>query len=160
VVYNGLWAVAVAGLPTDRPLPVVATPMPCGELTGRWRTIDVLVDPTAETASTEAVEGVMVDHGQLMCVALDALGQFRMWESLDGLADFVFWGTDAADLATKVGAPRLTDREFGWTDLSMADIDAHAQRTQQLIAEQKLRVGVDYRPHGNLERLNAQIRAN
>jgi hypothetical protein len=160
VTYNDLWAVAVAGLPVDRPLPVVATPMPDGEFAGRWRSIDVVVDPQAEVARTQTVKGVMVDHGQLMCVDLDAMGEFRMGESHDGLADFVFWGADAADLATKVGARSLTENEFGWADAPIAAIGAHAERTQQLIAEEDLQVAVDYRPHDNLERLNTQVRTN
>jgi hypothetical protein len=89
VIYNRLWAVATGDLSTDRPLPVVATPMPDGEFTGRWRSIDVIVDPAAAAAATQTVQGVMVEHGQLMCVDLEALGEFRMWEPLDGLADFV-----------------------------------------------------------------------
>jgi hypothetical protein len=160
VTYNRLWAVAVAGLPTDTTLPVVGRPMPEGEFAGRWRSVDVVVNPAASVASSRTVQGVMVEHGQLMCVDLEALGEFRMWESFDGLADFVFWGADAAGLATQVGASRVTDREFGWTDLPMADAGAHAQRAQQLIEERGLRVGVDYRPHDNLERLNAQVRVN
>jgi hypothetical protein len=102
----------------------------------------------------------MVDHGQLMCVDLDALGEFRMWESLDGCGDFVFWGADAATAAKTVGAPRLGGEEFGWLDLPMAELDALADRTQGLIDEHGWRMAVDYRPHDNLERLNAQVRVN
>jgi hypothetical protein len=32
----------------------------------------------------------MVEHGQLICTDLEAFGQFRRREPLDGLADFVF----------------------------------------------------------------------
>lgn len=160
VTYNRLWAVAAGGLPTDRPLPVVATPMPEGEFGGRWRSVDVVVDPAAAVARTETVQGVMVDHGQLMCVDLDALGAFRMWESIDGLADYVFWGADAADLATQVGAASLGGGRFGWSDTPTADIDAHARRTQQIIVARHLEVAVDYRPHDNLELLNSQVRTN
>jgi hypothetical protein len=160
VTYNRRWAVAVADLPTGRPLPVVATPMPDGEFSGRWRSIDVVVDPAGEVAGSQDVQGVMVEHGQLMCVDLEALGEFRMWEPLDGLADFVFWGADAADLATEVGAGRIAEGEFGWTDLPVAEVGGHARHTQQLIEERDLRVGVDFRPHDNLERLNAQVRVD
>ncbi|GIH97637.1 DUF2185 domain-containing protein [Planobispora siamensis] len=160
VVYNRLWAVAVGGLPADRPLPVVAEAMEGGEFPGRWRSIDVIVDPDAETVDSHAVQGVMVDHGQLMCADLGALGEFRMWESLDGRADFVFWGADAAELAARVGATRLTDREFGWTDVIEEEIGAHAERVQEAARREGLKIGVDFRPHDNLERLNAQIRAN
>lgn len=160
VTYNNRWAVAVAGLPTDRALSVLGVPMPDGPFAGRWRSIDVVVDATAEVAKTETVQGVLVEHGQLACLDLDALGEFRMWESLDGLADFVFWGADAAELASTVDASPLNEEEFGWTDLPVAEIGALAQRTQRLVADQDLRVMVDYRPHDNLERLNTQIRTN
>jgi hypothetical protein len=160
VTFNRLWAVACGGLPTDRLCQVVATPMPDVEFAGRWRWIDVVVAPELEVVKAEPVQGVMVEHGQLMCVDLDALGEFRMWESLDGLGDFVFWGADASDLANSVGARRLNDGEFGWTDLPMAEVRAGADRTQRLIKEQGLRVAVDYRPHDNLELLNGQVRVN
>jgi hypothetical protein len=160
LTYNGFWAVAVGGVPTDRPLPVVATPMPEGEFAGRWRSIDVVADAAAEVATSETVEGVTVEHGQLMCVDLDALGEFRMWEPIDGLADFVFRGADAADLAATVGADALPDAEYGWVDVPIDEIGERAQRTQRLIADGQLRVGVDFRPHDNLERLNAQVRAD
>jgi hypothetical protein len=160
VAYNRLWAVACAGLPVTGGWPVVATSMPDGEFADRFRCIDVVVAPGADVVTTVPVQGVMVDHGQLMCVDLDALGEFRMWESLDGLGDFVFWGADATTAAEAVSAPRLGDNEFGWSDLPMAEVDALADRTQQLAKEHGWRIGVDYRPHDNLERLNAQIRAN
>jgi hypothetical protein len=160
VTYNRLWAVAVGGLPVDRPLPVMATSMPQGEFAGRWRSIDVVVDPTVEVARTEITQGVMVEHGELLCADLDALGEFRMWESLDGLGDFVFWGADAADLAVRVGARTLNDHEFGWTALPMAEVDTRAAETRRIVKEQGLQLGIDYRPHDNLERLNAQVRVN
>jgi hypothetical protein len=160
VTFNRLWAVACGGLPVTGAWSVVATSMPDGEFAGRWRWIDVVVAPGVEVVTTVPVQGVMVDHGQLMCVDLDALGEFRMWESLDGCGDFVFWGADAATAAKTVGAPRLGGEEFGWLDLPMAELDALADRTQGLIDEHGWRMAVDYRPHDNLERLNAQVRVN
>jgi hypothetical protein len=160
VTYNRMWAVACSGLPRTGALPVVATPMPDGEFAGRWRYIDVVVEPGVEVVTTEPVQGVMVEHGQLICADLDALGEFRMWESLDGLGDFVFWGADAASAAEAAQAVRLGEGEYGWLNVPMTELDALADRTQRLIKEHGWRVGVDYRPHDNLERLNAQVRAN
>ena len=90
VVYNGLWSVAIAGVPTDRSLPILATPMPDGEFAERWRSIDVVIDAKAKASRSVSTQGVMVEHGQLLCSDLEAFGEFRMWQSLDGLADFVF----------------------------------------------------------------------
>ena len=158
VHYNNLWAVAVGDLPARRTLRIEATPMPQGEFAGRWRSIDVVIDAEGVAAQSLPVQGVMVEHGQLVCADLEAFGQFRMWEPLDGLADFVFWGQDAPAIAEKFQAPRLDDRHFGWLNVSNAEMHRFAQPVQAWIESQKLHAGVDYRPHCNLEKLNAQIR--
>lgn len=160
IPYNRHWAVCVGGLPSDRALKIVAEPMPRGEFAGRWRWIDVVVDARARTVRSDSVQGVMVEHGQLLFAGLGPLGSFRMWESLDGLADFVFWGADAPALARELGVEQLDQGNYGWRDVTMAAIGEHADAVQQRIERGELRVGVDYRPHCNLERLNAQVRAN
>jgi len=161
VQYNNLWGVVVGGLPAGRRLPVVGWLLPDDhELAGRFRTIAVLVDEQAAVVRSRTVQGVMVDHGQLMCVGLEPLGAFKMWEPADGLADYVFWGRDAERVATELGAARLDDTLFGWRDLPMADVGRHAQPLQQRIADERLAIAVDYRPHDNLEALNAQIRGS
>jgi len=158
VEFNGIWGVVVGGLPHG-PIPVVGSLLD-GELAQRFRSVDLVIDERAAVARSETVTGVMVDHGQLLCAGLGPLGAFKMWESLDGLADFVFWGRDAAPLAAASQAPELDDGLFGWTDLPMARVGEHAGPIQQRIHEEKLGVNVDYRPHCNLERLNAQIRSS
>ena len=158
VYYNNLWGVVLSGLPKERTLPIQATPMPDGEFRGRWRTVDIVIDETAAVARSEEIVGVMVDHGQLICSDLEAFGNFRMWESVDGKADFVFWGRDAAEVAKKFKAQTLSASEFGWKDLPLKEIDKHAGKVQDHIQDKKLKVGVDYRPHCNLEKLNSQIR--
>ena len=159
VQYNNLWAVAIADVPTDRSLPILATPMPEGEFSGRWRTIDVVIDANAIASRSVYTEGVMVEHGQLLCSDLEAFGEFRMWHSLDGLADFVFWGEQAAGVAQVFQAAKFGEREYGWKDLPIEEIQQHAQAVQSHIQKNGLNVGVDYRPHCNLEKLNSQIRA-
>lgn len=158
VHYNKLWGVAISGIPRDRSFPIHATAMPEGEFNGRWRSIDIIIDENATVARSEETVGVMVEHGQLICSDLEAFGQFRMWESVDGLADFVFWGRDAAEVAKKFKAQKLNEREFGWVNLPEKEIDKHAEKVQDYIDSKELKVGVDYRPHCNLEKLNVQIR--
>ncbi len=158
VPYNGLWAVAVGQLPRDRSFPIHGIPMPKGEFAGRWRSIDVVIDPRARVARSITTQGVMVEHGQFICSDLEAFGDFRMWQSQDGLADFVFWGQDAEALAREFAAPRLDDSLFGWTNVPEQDIGRLAQPVQETVDRQALKVGVDYRPHCNLEKLNSQIR--
>lgn len=158
VHYNQHWAVAIGGLPTDRTLRIEAVPMPDGEFAGRWRSIDVVIDAESPVACSLPVQGVMVEHGQLICADLDAFGQFRMWEPIDGLADFVFWGKDAPSIAEKFQANEFEGGHFGWRDVPDAEVHRYAQPVQDWIASRKLYAGVDYRPHCNLEKLNAQIR--
>lgn len=158
VTYNRFWGVVVGDLPADRGLPVYGEPLETGEFAGRWRTVELVVDDEAVVASVDEVSGVMVEHGQLMFSGLAALGSFRAGESHDGLADYVFWGRDARALAEVVGAEALDGDEFGWRDRSIADIGALARSVTQQ-CEAGLKVGRDYRPHCNLEALNAQIRA-
>lgn len=158
VPYSQLWSVVISGLPTDRKLPVYATPIEEGQFSGRWRSIDLVIDENARVARSESVEGVMVDYGQLICADLVAFQEFRMWESLDGLGDFLFWGQDAEELATELGIGLITDREFGWRDVALEELKTHADRVQSLVDERKLQIGIDFRPHCNLEKLNAQIR--
>lgn len=156
--YQNLWAVAVAGLPKNRSLPLIATPMPEGDFEGRWRSIDIVINETAAVSKSVTTMGVMVDHGQLICADLEAFGEFKMWESLDGLADFVFWGPDAEVIAKKFNARELDSEEFGWLNVPIDEIGKHAQAVQDYVYEHKSRVGSDYRPHCNLEKLNSQIR--
>jgi hypothetical protein len=133
-------------------------PQKKGQFAGRWRSIDVVIDEAAAVAQSLPLQGVMVEHGQMICTDVEAFGAFRMWDSLDGLADFVFWGKDAPALAEKFQASRLDDHNFGWLNVPDAQIGQYAQPVQDWVASQKLHVAMDYRPHCNLEKLNAQIR--
>lgn len=158
VKYNGLWAVVVRVPAAVTGAPVVGVPFTEGEFEGRWQHIDVVFDEAAEAAREVEVQGVMVDHGQLLFSGLEPLGQFRMWESLDGLADYVFWGSDAKQLSQAVGAISTGEGQFGWRDVAIEQIGVRANEVQRRIQAEKLRVAVDYRPHCNLERLNAALR--
>ncbi len=159
VLYNHLWAVAIGGVPAGRSLQVVANGLPeDSEFTGRWRSIDVVIDEVTPVARSIPLQGVMVEHGQLICADLEAFGSFRMWEPLDGLADFIFWGKDAAAVAKKFNAPQLETGQYGWVDVPDGVISTHAQPVQDWVESEKLHVAVDYRPHCNLEKLNTQIR--
>ncbi|RZO65517.1 MAG: DUF2185 domain-containing protein [Sandaracinaceae bacterium] len=157
--YDRLWAVGVGELPRDRALPVVGIPMPPGEFAGRFRSIDVVIDPEATVARSERVFGVMVDHGQLACVDLDVLDALHARRPLDGKADYLFWGPDASALAEEIGAPRLNEREHGWLDLPDPEVGRYAAPIQAAVDERGLRVSVDYRPHCHVEQINQQVRS-
>lgn len=160
VQYNNLWAVAISGLPTDRTLQVEATPMPPGEFGNRWRSIDIVVEPNVEVAASLAIQGVMVEHGQIICSDLETFGEFKMWVARDGLADFIFWGKDAPAIAEKFQASQIDGHNFGWLDVPINEVHQYAGPLQDWIDSQKLQANVDYRPHCNLEMLNRQIREN
>ena len=55
-------------------------------------------------------------------------------------------------------AAKIGEREYGWKDLPIEEIQQYAQAVQNHIEKNGLKVGVDYRPHCNLEKLNSQIR--
>jgi len=158
-LFDRRWAVAVDGLPRDRALPVVGVPMPPGEFAGRFRSIDVVVEPDATVARSERVFGVRVDHGQLACIDLDVLDAFHAGRSLDGKADYVFWGRDAAAVAEEFGAPRIDEREHGWLDIPVDEVGEHAAPIQAAMEERGLALAVDYRPHCHVEQINRQVRS-
>lgn len=160
VQYNGIWAVAVSGLPKDRSFEVYGTPLLDDEFSGRWRSIDIIVEKNATVAKSETLQGIMVEHGQFICADIKAFNAFRMGESLDGQGDFVFWGADAATLAAELSVPAIDKKTFGWKNLPIKEIDVHADHVQGIVEKRTLKLGTDYRPHCNLERLNAQIRSS
>jgi len=48
---------------------------------------------------SEKVEHVGVDYARMLIADFDVLGAWHHGDSLDGLADFVFWGGDAEQVA-------------------------------------------------------------
>ncbi len=42
---------------------------------------------------------------------VDVLGAWKHEESLDGLANYLFWGRDAEQIATAVEAPRVEEKD-------------------------------------------------
>ena len=62
---------------------------------------------------------VAVDYARLLIADFDALGAWKHEDSLDGLADYVFWGEDAEHVAQAPGAPLLASSEFGLFTLSI-----------------------------------------
>lgn len=160
VTYANNWCVAVGGFPTDQVLEVLGHELTEPEFAGRYGRIEVRVPKAAPVARIDKVLGVVVEHGQLMFTGLRALGEFKMFESLDGLGDFVFRGPDAEALAKELGAARIHDGLWGWLDRPMAEVRKLATTTQDEVERRALRVGVDYRPHCNLGRLNAAMRSS
>ena len=149
VQFAGVWAVATAGLPTARDIPVFGERVRRGENEGRYSEVHLEVAGHEWVESSQLIGKVMVDKARLMFVDPDALGAWVHDRSLDGKADFVFWGRDAAEVARKTRAPHLDDGIFGWVDL---DIDAVLEKGLPIEEGRGLgglRVATDFRPHSH-----------
>nr|MBA2543082.1 hypothetical protein [Deltaproteobacteria bacterium] len=93
------------------------------------------------------------------CMDHGALDHWQHEDSLDGKADFVFWGRDAPMLARVMNAPRLTEG-FGWIGLSIEEAEAKADLAARKKAENSWLLATDYRPHSHHYRALAAARAN
>jgi hypothetical protein len=109
-------------------------------------------------ASTELVAHVGVDTAKLLVIDPDAAGEWTSNETLDGKADFVFWGRDAASLAEAVRAPQLDDGQFGWVDLPVREAVERGTEAERVKAKRGLKLATDFRPHSHVYQLLAQIR--
>jgi hypothetical protein len=79
-------------------------------------------------------------------------------DCIDGKADFVFWGRDAADLAAAVGAPALPDGQFGWRDLDVDEVVERGTAAEKLRTERGWKLATDFRPHSHHWQLLEQAR--
>ncbi len=159
VQFHGIWATTASGLPTDRALGVL------GERVGGrsewaecWRAVWVEVTGSV-VARSERAGDVMVDRARLAFADADALGAWRHEEPIDGRADFVFWGRDAAAAARAASAPSLGDGEFGWRDLPVEEAAERGTGVEELRRERSLRIATDFRPHSHQFYVLDQIRS-
>jgi hypothetical protein len=160
VQFHGIWATAVAGLPEDRALRVVGEPMPDGRAeAGRLRSVAILAREGV-IARAERLGHVMVDWGRLLALDVGALSLWKTDESLDGKADFVFWGRDAEKVAGTISAPRVGETEYGWRNLP---VDLAEKRGREVLRAKEGAQAVfahDYRPHSHHFLLMEQVRSS
>lgn len=160
VPFDGGWAVAVRGLPTDRALPVLGRRMPAdGPDAASWHSVWVAVEDAPATASVPAGY-VLVDEARLAFVDAEALGAWRTDEPADGRVDLAFWGRDGAAVAAEVGAGPLDDPDgevFGWLDLAIEDVEVRFADLEARRGED-VRFAIDVRPHDDHHLLLAQAR--
>ncbi len=100
-----------------------------------------------------------MDYGLLIFADAGALGAWKH-ESLDGLADFVFRGIDAEEVARKFCAEPLDDDWFGWRNLPVEVAERHAAEVQKHVKRKELRVGVDHGPHSHTHVFMERLRAS
>jgi len=148
VQFHGVWASAVSDVPTSVPLPVFGQRLP-GELSDRWERVWIACRPRQQINRTENVGLVGVDYARLLVADVDTLGAWQHEESLDGLADYVFWGRDAEVAAHDLDAPCIKSDEFGWINLPQDLALARGLAVEDYRQKRGLKFGTDYRPHSH-----------
>ncbi|MBL8714959.1 MAG: hypothetical protein JNL79_03140 [Myxococcales bacterium] len=156
--FHGAWAGVLGRLP-ERPLRVVAEPMPEGRWSGRLCRVTLELREGV-AASVERFGCTIVDHARLLFIDADAAAAWTSDTSLDGRADIVFHGRDAAALAHAIGASPLDDHSFGFRDLTEHDAEATLLWLDRFLRERGGTVVIDHRPHSHLHQLMAQVRAS
>lgn len=164
-VVFGLPVVAVGGLPVDRPLPVEGVLRNYGDPVGtRWEQVRVIAG-TGSVARTAPIGDIGVDWARFLLGDAEALGSWRHDESVDGLADVVLRGADAAAAAAAHHAAPLTiegeDRAFGWANLDGRDAADRARAVENWIrADPARKLTVDVRPHSHDWRVMREVRSS
>jgi hypothetical protein len=152
--------IITADVPPDRALPVIATRVQHGRFPDRWDHVAVALSDAAAVRARKLGEAP-ADFARLMCMDHAAIDHWRHDDSLDQLADFVFWGQDEVALARALGARRLPGGDgHGWIDLPLADAEAHADRAAALKAEHRWRFTADLRRHSHHEQALAAARGS
>ena len=139
-------------------LPVIGTRVGSGRFADCWDSVIVPLGGGESTHNKKLGEAG-VDFARLMLVDHAALDHWRHEDSLDGRADFVFWGRDAAALASKMRAPMIKDG-YGWTDLTVDEADKKADLAARYKAENKWLLATDLRPHSHHFHILAAARAS
>jgi len=151
-------AIVKATVPRDRALPVIGTRVGTGRFGDCWDHVSIVVGDGEPTHAKKLGEAG-VDFARLICMDLAALDHWQHEDSLDGKADFVFWGRDEAVLARVMGAQKMKEG-YGWTNLSVADAEIKADAAARKKAENKWLVAMDLRPHTHHFRALAAARAS
>ena len=148
IQFHGIWAVAVSGVPKTVPLQVLGER--CGEENPHnWRRVIVQCQPSRPYVQSQKIGLVAVDYARILVADLEVLGIWNHEQSIDGLADFLFWGRDAERIAMVLKAPRVRGEEFGWADLPIQSAIENATRVQKYRDKHSLKIAVDFRPHSH-----------
>jgi len=151
------WMVT-APAPRDRELRVIGSRLGRGRFGACWDWVAVVLGDGAP-AREQLLGEVTVDFARLLVIDREGLGAWQHEDSLDGKADFVFWGRDAEALAAAIDAPAI-DEGYGWIDLAVDECVARGRRAEELKAEQRWKLATDFRPHSHHYLGLAQVRAS
>jgi hypothetical protein len=153
-------AMIIADVPPKRALPLVGKKLGGpGRFANVWDHVAIVVQPDAAVAKSAKLGEAGVDFARLIAIDHEALDHWRHEDSLDGKADFVFWGRDAGELARAMRAPRIKDGH-GWTDLPIAEAEAKADQAGRLKADNHWLLATDFRPHSHHFHALAAARAS
>ena len=140
-------ALVTTAVPADRALPVVGQRVGKGRFADCWDHVAVKLGD-GEVAASKKLGEAGVDFARLVCMDHGALDHWKHEDSLDGLADFVFWGRDAAQLAHAMNA-KANKEGYGWTNLTVAEAEARALQADKLKAANRWLLAMDFRPHSH-----------
>lgn len=148
VFLHGMQAIAVENIPTDRTLVVEGRPLEDEKYAGHWRDISLIVsrEPVAES---KRIGHVAIDMARLMFCDLEAAGKWQHLDSIDGLADFVFWGRDAFRLAKRYEAPVINGKFYGFVDQPLGEVLELAVKVQKHLEHHRMVAATEFRPHSD-----------
>lgn len=149
VFLHGIHVIAVGDLPKNRSMKVQGTRMACGDFSENWREISLLVSDHNKKAQSRKIGHVAVDMARLMFCDADAIGKWQHEDSIDGLADFVFWGKDSLRLAKKFDAKLIEGNIYGFQDRPVQELAALALEAQKHLEQHHLVAALDFRPHSD-----------
>ncbi len=151
-------ALIITEVPADRALPVVGARLGKGRFADCWDHVSVVIGE-GDIARSRKLGEAGVDFARLVCMDHATLDRWVHDESLDGKADFVFWGRDAGALARAMRAPTNAEGH-GWVDLAVADAEAKADAAARLKAENHWLLASDLRRHSHHYQVLAAARAS
>jgi hypothetical protein len=140
-------AIIKADVPIDRSFAVIGHRVGSGRFGECWDRVIVKLAPGVASHSKKLGEAG-VDFARLICMDHGALDQWTHEDTLDGLADVVFWGRDAAAAAKASGAKSCKEG-YGWTNLSLDVAEEKALAVDKLKAANHWGLMIDFRPHSH-----------
>jgi hypothetical protein len=90
----------------------------------------------------------------------DALGAWQHDEPIDGLADFVIWGADAAKVAARCRLPALPDEQWGFLNRPVREMARRAETVERMKGRYGWRFACDFRPHSHHWQAMSQVRVS
>lgn len=141
-------SLTIAGLPRDRVLAVQGVRVGTGRWAELWDHVAVQVRD-AEVSSSTVVGDAMVDFARLLLIDEYIADDWMHSTCIDGRADFVFWGRDAAAMAAECDAPDLGDGQFGWRDMEVDTVMRHGTAAEALKEQRGFKLATDFRPHSH-----------